>query len=99
VFDGRNLLDRHNILALSRATGRLSPPGAEVLALARSRTSPGPIPAESPLYTTLLDLDRNGVIDGAEFDTGRIAAAIDRFDPSLYFGEARQLRLGIEVSF
>ena len=34
-----------------------------------------------------------------EFRTARTAAALNRFDPSLYFGEPRQLRLGIEVTF
>ena len=100
VADGRNLLGRANILALHRETGRIAPSVSMVNALANAVPAPSrPIPAESSLYTRTLDLDRNGVIDPAEFALGRRAAAIDRFDPSLFFGEPRQLRLGMEVSF
>jgi hypothetical protein len=100
ALDGRNLLGRENIIGLSRSTGRPEPLASEVLALAnRVRAPSQPIPAQSPLYTPLLDFDANGVISAQEFEAGRLAAALDRFDPSLYFGVARQLRLGVEVSF
>lgn len=100
TFDGRNLLGRDNVRALSGASGGLGPTAAEVLALARRIPPPTqPIPAESPAYLRALDTDRDGVINAQEFENARIAAALDRFDPSLYFGEARQLRLGVEVSF
>ncbi len=100
TFDARNLLGRANLIGLSRGTGALSPTVAQVLALANRVQPPAqPIPAESPKYSTLLDLDDDGLITAREFEQGRLAAALDRFDPSLYFGEARQLRLGVEVSF
>jgi hypothetical protein len=57
------------------------------------------IPLESPDYSTLADLNGDGLITAGEARTVRLAAAIDRYDPSLYFGEARQLRLGLEIAF
>jgi hypothetical protein len=59
----------------------------------------GPIPRESPAYSALIDLDSNGLITADELRTGRIAASLDRNDPSLYFGEALSLRLGLELEF
>jgi hypothetical protein len=99
TFDGRNLLGSENVLAVRRDTGELAPTAAAVNALANALPTPPPIPAESPLYSRLIDLDGNGVITPNEFSLARRAAALDRFDPSLYFGEPRQLRLGVEVSF
>ena len=100
LFDGRNLLGRDNILALRRDGGRLAPPFAEIQRTADAVPPPGqPIPRESPLYSALLDGNADGVIDAAEFREGRFAAALGRHDPSLFFGEARQVRLGIEVVF
>ena len=58
-----------------------------------------PIPLESPGYSAQIDIDRNGVITAAEMREGRFAAALDRSDPSLFFGPGRSLRLGIEVQF
>ena len=60
---------------------------------------PADIPAESPYYSAGIDLDSSGIITQDEFRLARTAAALSRFDPSLYFGEPRQLRLGIEVTF
>lgn len=99
VADGRNLLDRENVIAVRRETGGLGPSLAAFQALVGSMPAPGDIPAESPLYSAGIDLDANGVIDASEFSYARSAAALGRFDPSLYFGEPRQLRLGIEVAF
>lgn len=97
--DGRNLLDRENVIAVRRDTGGLGPSVAALDALAAGMPAPADIPAESPLYTAGIDLDSDGIITQSEFGLARTAAALSRFDPSLYFGEPRQLRLGIEVTF
>jgi hypothetical protein len=99
MADGRNLLDRENIIAVRRDTGGLGPTLPALRDLADAMQAPGDIPAESPLYSAGIDLDSNGIITQSEFGLARTAAALSRFDPSLYFGEPRQLRLGIEVAF
>ncbi|MGH7446953.1 MAG: TonB-dependent receptor domain-containing protein, partial [Longimicrobiales bacterium] len=99
MADGRNLLDRENIIAVRRDTGGLGPTLAALRALADAMPVPPDIPAESPHYSAGIDLDSSGVITQNEFRLARTAAALSRFDPSLFFGEPRQLRLGIEVTF
>ncbi len=100
VADGRNIMNRKNVIALRRANGGLAPTLAEVETLARTGGDLiEPIPRESPMYSRLIDLNRDGMISNAEYRTARFAAALDRFDPSLYYGEARQIRLGVEVVF
>ena len=39
------------------------------------------------------------ILSSEELDAARYGAALDAADPSLFYGEARQLRLGIEVTF
>jgi hypothetical protein len=96
----RNLLGRDNVIALRRDTGKLAPSAEDLQAIAGAvRDDMEPIPRESPRYSPLVDLNRDGMIDAREMETARFAAALDRNDPSLYFGEASQLRLGLEVSF
>ena len=97
--DGRNLLDRENVIAVRRDTGGFGPTLPALRALADAMPVPPDIPAESPLYSAGIDLDGSGIITQNEFRLARTAAALSRFDPSLYFGEPRQLRLGIEVTF
>ena len=58
-----------------------------------------PLPRESALYSEKIDTNKDGLITTGEFTAARFAAALDRFDPTLYFGEPRQLRLGMEVTF
>ncbi|MCI0432917.1 MAG: TonB-dependent receptor [Gemmatimonadetes bacterium] len=100
VADGRNILGRANVLGLRRETGRVAPSLDAVQALAGSVAPPADaIPAESPLYVRALDTDGDGLIRRDEFERGRLAAVLDRFDPSLFYGEARLLRLGVMVSF
>lgn len=100
LADGRNVFNRKNVIALRRETGSVTPTFAEVQNLALSGGDlAAPIPRESPSYSQLIDLDRDGLITAAEYRTARLAAAIDRYDPSLFYGESRQLRLGIEVTF
>jgi hypothetical protein len=100
LLDVRNVLDRDNVIALRRDTGALAPRREDLEAVA-VELSDGfqPIPFESPRYSALADLDRNGVITRSEFETARFAAALDASDPSLFFAEPLQVRLGVEVSF
>ncbi|MEN8376820.1 MAG: TonB-dependent receptor [Gemmatimonadota bacterium] len=99
VADGRNLFDRDNILGLRRDTGGLAPDLETVTAQADGLTIPDPIPRESPSYSPLTDLDRDGFVTPDEFRQARFAAALDAADPSLFFGAPLQLRLGVEVRF
>ncbi|NJD09136.1 MAG: TonB-dependent receptor [Gemmatimonadetes bacterium] len=98
--DGRNLLGRENVLAYRGDTHGLAPSLAAVDKLAGTRSlGTTPIPHESPRYAAATDLDGNGLITPWEYQTARFAAALERNDPTLFFGEPRQLRLGVEVSF
>lgn len=100
VAEVRNLLDRDNLIALRRETGTIAPALETVQGVAgRPVTSEFPIPRESDRYSPLVDLDGDGLIEEEEFETARFAAALDRNDPSLYYGPPQQLRLGVEVSF
>jgi hypothetical protein len=100
LIEVKNALGRDNIIALRRDTGTIAPTLAEVQRLAATpSTTSFPIPRESDRYTASVDLDANGLIEQEEFDTARFAAALDRNDPSLFFGSARQVRLGVEVTF
>jgi hypothetical protein len=100
VLDGRNLFGTDNVIALRRDSGELSPSLATLEeAAAAPTTSSTPIPRESSRYAPLADVDRDGLISAAEFESARFAAALDSSDPSLLFGEPRQLRVGLEVVF
>ncbi len=100
VFDSRNILGRRNVLGLRNANGALAPSLAEIEATANSVPMPAqPTPRESPAYARPLDSNDDGVITADEARAGRFAATLDRFDPTLYFGAPRQLRLGVEVTF
>ncbi len=100
LLDTRNIIGVDNVIALRRDTGQLAPETSDLQAKA-VELSPGfrPIPIESPRYSALTDLNRDGVISLQEFETARFAAALDASDPSLYYGEAFQLRLGLEIVF
>lgn len=100
IFDGRNILNTQNILAMRTNTGTVAPSLQEVQQLASGQPILlESIPRESPAYVVFLDADRDGVITPQEAQAGRFAAALDRYDPTLFFGEARQLRFGVEVTF
>ena len=98
--DMRNILFRNNVVALRRDSGTLAPPLSRLLEKS-SEIDDGmvPIPAESPDYSVLADLNRDGQITPNELRTARFAAALDREDPTLFFGEAPSLRLGLEFTF
>ena len=99
-LEARNLLDRENVLAHRGDSGLLGPTLESVQAVADQVPAPAiPIPRESPGYTPRADLDSDGVVDADEFRTARFAAALDRHDPTLFLGEPRQLRLGLEITF
>jgi hypothetical protein len=100
TFQGKNLLGRENVIGLRRDTGLTAPSLETVRELADAPISTtAPIPVESPRYVESADLDRDGTITADELNAARFGAALDASDPSLYYGEARQLRLGIEVLF
>jgi outer membrane receptor protein involved in Fe transport len=100
VFDGRNILGTENILALRSETGAIAPTLQRVQQLANAQPPlTEAIPRESPAYVELLDFNRDGLITPAEANAARFAAALDRFDPTLFFGEGRQIRFGVEVAF
>lgn len=99
TFDARNLLGRENVIALRRDNASLAPSVAALDSIADDFRINEAIPRESVRYSAHADLDDDGMITPAEFRTARWAAALDRSDPSLFFGEARQVRLGLEVAF
>ncbi len=98
--DARHLLARDNVIALRRDTGSIAPRASDLQRVA-DEVPPDmePIPRESRAYSRLIDLNGDGLIVADEMRTARFAAALDRNDPSLFFGEARQVRLGLEVTF
>ena len=101
-FDGRNLLNRRNIVAVRRDNGQLQPDATAVNAAAQRAydAAPGPIPFESPRYRAWADLNGNGVIEGAtELLPLYQAAARDYYQPLFFYGAPRLVRLGMEVLF
>ncbi len=100
IAEGRNIFGRDNVIALRRDTGELGPPSEVVLGAADDiPVTQEPIPLESSLYSPATDLDRDGMITAEELRRVRVAAALDRNDPSLFYGEAFQIRLGVELEF
>ena len=99
TFDARNLLGRENVIALRRDNASTAPPVALLDSIATEPAFGAPIPRESPRYARSIDLNGDGYIVESEYRTGRFAAALDRSDPSLFYGEPRQARLGVEVRF
>lgn len=100
TVDARNLLGRANVVALRRDTGLLAPSLEAVEALVDDVPPPAePIPRESPSYSALADTDGDGLITADEFRRARFAAVLDRFDPSLFYGEPGQIRIGLELTF
>ena len=95
----KNLFGQENVVGLRRDTRTVAPPAEVVEALAAEATIQEPIPRESPRYSAQIDLDGDGRITQSEFAKARLAAALDRYDPSLFYGEPLQVRLGVEVFF
>lgn len=100
LFDARNITNRENVIALRRDTGSVAPEVSDLVArVGEIPTDFEPIPIESSRYSPSTDLNRDGLITAAEYETARFAAALDYSDPSLYFGEPLQVRLGMEILF
>jgi hypothetical protein len=99
MAEGRNVLNRPNLVT-ARGGGGVMP---DVLELsrraARDLADRAPIPRESPLYLPAFDLNEDAFLDLDEQIAARRAALLDFYEPTLLYGEARQIRLGVEWSF
>jgi len=101
-LDGRNILNKRNVVAVRRTSGNVNATNAEIQALVDSAYAmhPEPIPYESPRYRAWADLDHNGYVDGAgELMPLYQSAVKDYTQPLFFFGPPRLLRLGIELLF
>jgi len=101
-LDVRNLMNRRNIVAVRRDTGKPGLDENSIQALASNAylAHPEPIPYESPRYRSYADLDHNGYIEGqAELMPLFLAAARDFSQPLFVYDSPRLVRLGVEVLF
>ena len=101
-LDVRNILNRRNVIAVRRDTGKIQLTEAKMQALADSayQANPSPIPYESPRYRGWADLDNNGYVEGAaDLQPLFLAAARDFFQPIFYYGAPRLVRIGMEFTF
>lgn len=101
-LDVRNLLNRRNIIAVRRDTGRpeLTEEGILEMAMEAYLANPEPIPFESRRYRAYADLNHDGLISGqAELLPLFESAARDFTQPIFAYGEPRLVRLGFEVMF
>lgn len=101
-LDVRNILNRRNVIAVRRDTGKVQLTEAKMQELADSayQANPSAIPYESPRYRGWADLDNNGYVDGAaELQPLFLAAARDFFQPIFYYGAPRLVRIGMEFTF
>ena len=99
ILEGRNLLNRAN-LATARLQGGVMPDVGALEARAAAETADAiPIPRESPFYVPGFDGDGNGRLDPSEQTEARRAALLDFHEPTLLYGEARQIRIGVEIIF
>ncbi len=100
-LDARNVLNRRNIIAVRRDSGKVTLDEASIQQItdAALAANPSPIPYESPRYRRWADLDDNGTIEGGELRPLFLAAARDFSQPLFYYGAPRQFRLGMEFSF
>jgi hypothetical protein len=99
MLEGRNLLNHAN-LETARAGGGVLPDVAALEARAvQETTGATPIPHESPLYLPGFDTNHDGFLDAGEQTAARRAALLDYYEPTLLYGEARQIRVGVEIVF
>ena len=99
IAEGRNLLRQDNLVT-ARPGGGVLPDVGKIDARAATETSGArPIPRESPWYLAGFDADGSGILDPWEQTAARRAALLDAAEPTLFYGEALQLRLGIEIGF
>jgi hypothetical protein len=99
MVEGRNLLNRANLVT-ARFEGGVMPDVRSLETRASQETSgANPIPRESPWYVPGFDLDGNGILDQQDQTAARRAALLDFNEPTLLYGEARQIRIGLEIIF
>jgi len=99
MAEARNLLNRALLVSARPGGGTLPDVGA-LEARADSETKGAkPIYRDSPLYLPAFDADKNNVLDANEQFAARRAALLDYYEPTLLYGEARQIRLGVQWSF
>lgn len=101
-LDVRNVLNRRNVIAVRRDTGKpvLTNESLQALADSAYQANPFPIPYESPRYRAWADTDGNGYVEGAaELQPLFLAAARDFFQPVFYYGAPRLVRFGVELTF
>jgi hypothetical protein len=99
ILEGRNLLNRPNLVT-ARLNGGVRPNTLDLNARASLETAGAqPIPRESPFYVPGFDLNGNGYLEPGEQTAARRAALYDFHEPTLLYGEARQVRLGFEFVF
>lgn len=99
MVEGRNLLNRANLVT-ARAGGGVMPDVAALESRAiEETTGAAPIPRESPFYLPAFDVDADGFLGPAEQTAARRAALLDFYEPTLLYGEARQVRIGFEIVF
>lgn len=100
--DGRNILNRRNILSVRRDTGSpfMTEAGIEAAATAAYNKHPEAIPYESPRYRPAADLNHDGMIAGiTELYPLYLAAARDAYQPIFEYATPRLMRLGFELDF
>lgn len=97
--EARNLLGLDNLVA-ARAGGGVLPDVQGLESRASQETAGAvPIPRESPFYLPTFDADGDGFLSPQEQREARRAALLDFHEPTLLYGEARQVRLGVEIIF
>jgi hypothetical protein len=101
-LDVRNVLNRRNLVAVRRDTGKpvLDEAAVQALATTAYNANPAPIPYESSRYRSWADLDHNGLVEGqSELLPLYLAAARDISQPLFFYGPPRLFRFGVELSF
>ena len=99
IAEGRNLLRRDNLVTARPGGGVLPDVGAVEARAVAETAGARPIPRESPWYLAGFDADGSGILDPWEQTAARRAALLDAAEPTLFYGEALQIRLGIEIGF
>jgi hypothetical protein len=99
LVETRNLLNHANLVTARPGGGPL-PDVAAIEARAAAETAGAvPLPRESPWYLPGFDTDADGVLSPLEQTGARRSALLDAAEPTLFYGEAFQLRLGLEIAF
>ena len=84
----------------ARANGGVEPDLGAIEAMALEDTQGAvPIPRESPWFVPRLDLDGDRILSAEEQRLARRGALLDAAEPTLLYGEARQVRIGVELTW